>query len=200
MGNKGVLCRAGSKNWSVLRQTPVNYQIDATLKFNGDFKSALRSVLELYQSAKKPLYAETNSAQCLIRITDHLGDNGLFNPFFLLVTLSLAGFYQHQYQHADNLNSTKMTTTTTQQAIETVHYINAINNYLYRHPDVINNPNEIVLTAAKIGITPHSPIQHVIASQRVFVWQPFSPGEMEALKTQTRDSALLGSIKNHRFF
>ncbi|PAV11568.1 hypothetical protein CBG25_00330 [Arsenophonus sp. ENCA] len=48
----------------------VNYQIDAPLKFSGDFKSALRSVLELYQSAKKPLYAETNSAQCLIRITD----------------------------------------------------------------------------------------------------------------------------------
>ncbi|PAV01639.1 hypothetical protein CBG25_15445, partial [Arsenophonus sp. ENCA] len=60
----------GVKNWSVLWQTPVNYQIDAPLKFSGDFKSALRSVLELYQSAKKPLYAETNSAQCLIRITD----------------------------------------------------------------------------------------------------------------------------------
>ncbi|QBY46406.1 type IV pilus biogenesis protein PilM [Arsenophonus nasoniae] len=74
---------------------------------------------------------------------------------FLLVTLSLAGFYQHQ--HADNLNSTEMTTTTTQQAIETVHYINAINDYLYLHPDAINNPNEIVLTAAQIGITPHSP-------------------------------------------
>lgn len=60
----------GAKNWTVYWQTPINYQIDAPLKFNGDFKSALRSVLELYQSAKKPLYAETNSVQCLIRITD----------------------------------------------------------------------------------------------------------------------------------
>lgn len=117
---------------------------------------------------------------------------------FLLVSLSLAGFYQHQ--HADNLNSTEMTTTTTQQAIETVHYINGINDYLYLHQDVIKNPNEIVLTAEQIGITPHSPIQHIIASQRVFVWQPFSPGLMAALKTQTRDSALLGSVKNHRLF
>lgn len=117
---------------------------------------------------------------------------------FLLVSLSLAGFYQHQ--HADNLNSTEMTTTTMQQAIETVHYINAINDYLYRHPDVINNPNEIVLTALQIGITPNSTIQHVIASQRVFVWQPFSPGLMAALKTQTRDSALLGSVKKRRLF
>ncbi|WP_037390472.1 toxin co-regulated pilus biosynthesis Q family protein, partial [Serratia symbiotica] len=60
----------GVKNWTVYWQTPVNYQIDAPLKFSGDFKSALRNVLELYQSAKKPLYAETNSEQCLIRITD----------------------------------------------------------------------------------------------------------------------------------
>lgn len=117
---------------------------------------------------------------------------------FLLVTLSLAGFYQHQ--QADNLNSTEMTTATTQQAIETVHYINAINDYLYRHPDVIHNPNDVVLTAAQVGITPHSPIQNVIASQRVFVWQPFSLGLMAALKTQTHDSALLGSVKNHRLF
>lgn len=117
---------------------------------------------------------------------------------FLLVSLSLAGFYQHQ--HVDNLNSTEMTTITTQQAIETVHYINAINDYLYLHHNVTKDPNEIVLTATQIGITPHSPIQHVIASQRVFVWQPFSPGLMAALKTQTRDSALLGSVKNHRLF
>ncbi len=54
---------------------------------------------------------------------------------FLLVTLSLSGFYQQQ--SADNLNSTEMTKTTIQQAIETVHDINAINDYLYRHPDVI---------------------------------------------------------------
>lgn len=125
---------------------------------------------------------------------------GYFILSFLLVTLSLSGFYQQQ--SADHLNSTEMTmtTTTTQQAIETVHYINAINDYLYRHPDALKKPNEVVLTAAQIGISPHSPIQHVIASERVFVWQPFSPGLMAALKTQTRDSALLGSVKNHRLF
>ncbi|ATW30695.1 pilus assembly protein PilM [Candidatus Williamhamiltonella defendens] len=123
---------------------------------------------------------------------------GYFILSFLLVTLSLAGFYQHQ--HTDNLNRTEIATTTTQQAIETVHYINAINDYLYLHPDVIKNSNEMVLTAAQIGISPHSSIQHVIASERVFVWQPFSPELMAALKTQTRDSALLGSVKNHRLF
>lgn len=123
---------------------------------------------------------------------------GYFILSFLLVTLSLAGFYQQQ--SADHLNRTEITTTTTQQAIETVHYMNAIHHHLYLYPDVIKNSNEMVLTAAQIGISPHSPIQHVIASERVFVWQPFSPGLMAALKTQTRDSALLGSVKNHRLF
>lgn len=117
---------------------------------------------------------------------------------FLLVTLSLAGFYQHQ--HADNLSSTEITTTTTQQAIETVHYINAINDYLYLHPEVINKPSEIVLTAAQVGLNPNSPLANVIVDQRVFVWQPFSPGLMAALKKQTRDSALLGRVRNHRLF
>lgn len=60
----------GVKNWTVYWQTPVHYQIEAPLHFRGDFKSALRSVLELYQSARKPLYAQIHSAQCLIRITD----------------------------------------------------------------------------------------------------------------------------------
>ncbi len=84
---------------------------------------------------------------------------GYFILSFLLVTLSLTGFYQQQ--SADHLNPTEIATTRTQQAIETVHYINAINDYLYRHPDVIQNPNEVVLTAAQIAISPHSPIQHV---------------------------------------
>nr|WP_235661308.1 type IV pilus biogenesis protein PilM [Candidatus Hamiltonella defensa] len=123
---------------------------------------------------------------------------GYFILSFLLVTLSLSEFYQQQ--SADHLNRTEIATTRTQQAIETVHYINAINDYLYRHPDALKKPNEVVLTAAQIGISPHSSIQHVIASERVFVWQPFSPGLMAALKTQTRDSALLGSVKNHRLF
>lgn len=117
---------------------------------------------------------------------------------FSLIGVTLGTFFQSQTTRDINQNEIK--TLTTQQAIETVHYINAINDYLYLHPDATNNPNEIVLTAAQIGITPHSPIQHVIASQRVFVWQPFSPGLMAALKTQTRDSALLGSVKNHCLF
>lgn len=66
----GSCVAPGVKNWTVYWQTPVNYQIDAPLKFSGDFKFALRSVLELYQSAKKPLYAETNTPQCVVIVKD----------------------------------------------------------------------------------------------------------------------------------
>lgn len=63
----------GVKNWTVLWQTSVDYQIAAPLHFSGDFKTAMREVLALYQSAKKPLYAETNTPQCLILVKDRVG-------------------------------------------------------------------------------------------------------------------------------
>ncbi|HGJ5899820.1 toxin co-regulated pilus biosynthesis Q family protein [Arsenophonus apicola] len=60
----------GVKNWTVFWQTSVDYQIAAPLHFSGDFKTAMREVLALYQSAKKPLFAETNTPQCLIIVKD----------------------------------------------------------------------------------------------------------------------------------
>lgn len=62
-------CRSSEK-WMVMWTTPVNYRIDAPLQFDGDFMKAMKEVLELYQHAKKPLYATTNTQQCLIRIED----------------------------------------------------------------------------------------------------------------------------------
>ncbi|HGJ5885128.1 type IV pilus biogenesis protein PilM [Arsenophonus nasoniae] len=115
---------------------------------------------------------------------------------FSLIGVTLGTFFQSQTTRDINQNEIK--TLTTQQAIETVHYINAINDYRSLHRDVINQSGEMVLTASQIGIKPNSPIQHIIAGNRIFVWQPFSPGLMAALKTQTRNSALLGKAKNHR--
>ncbi|WP_413484618.1 toxin co-regulated pilus biosynthesis Q family protein [Morganella psychrotolerans] len=69
-------CQAlGTKSWSVIWQTDVNYSIDAPLQFSGDFKTALNEVFELYLTAKKPLFAETNTPQCLIRVTDGANSN-----------------------------------------------------------------------------------------------------------------------------
>jgi type IV pili sensor histidine kinase/response regulator len=62
-------CTEGG-NWRVIWDTPVNYRIDAPLRFEGDFKTALNGIFGLYQYAQKPLYAFTNSTQCLIKVTD----------------------------------------------------------------------------------------------------------------------------------
>ncbi|MGN2498855.1 toxin co-regulated pilus biosynthesis Q family protein [Serratia nevei] len=62
-------CTEGG-NWRVIWDTPVNYHIDAPLRFEGDFKTALNGIFGLYQYAQKPLYAFTNSTQCLIKVTD----------------------------------------------------------------------------------------------------------------------------------
>lgn len=61
---------ADGGSWRVIWDTPVNYSIDAPLRFEGDFKTALKSMLGLYQYAKKPLYAFINSTQCLIKVSD----------------------------------------------------------------------------------------------------------------------------------
>ncbi|WP_289347212.1 toxin co-regulated pilus biosynthesis Q family protein [Pantoea stewartii] len=61
---------SGTTNWTVLWSTPVNYRVDAPLRFSGNFLTALNEVFTLYQRAEKPLYAVTNTPQCLIRIED----------------------------------------------------------------------------------------------------------------------------------
>lgn len=62
-------CTPGG-NWRVIWDTPVDYRIDAPLQFEGDFKAALNGIFGLYQYAQKPLYAFTNTMQCLIKVTD----------------------------------------------------------------------------------------------------------------------------------
>lgn len=60
----------GVNHWTVAWLTPVNYRIDAPLRFTGDFRAALNGLFTLYGSAKVPLYAGVRSAQCVISIDD----------------------------------------------------------------------------------------------------------------------------------
>ncbi|BGI51188.1 MAG: hypothetical protein ArsCj_4760 [Arsenophonus endosymbiont of Ceratovacuna japonica] len=114
---------------------------------------------------------------------------------FIFIFFSLSEFYQ--YNNVYNFNHSETTISIKQQAIETINYIRSINNYIYFHKNIINSPNEIVLLPKQLNIIPHLSISHVIFNQRVFVWQPFLPGLMVALKIQTNNSLLLGNIKNH---
>lgn len=89
-------------------------------------------------------------------------------------------------------------TITTQRAIDTVRLINAINDYVYDHPDVIDGDNPIVLPHSQVGISVDPAINNVIFRKRVYIWQMPEKGLMKALKVQTLASALLGEVKNRR--
>lgn len=58
------------KKWSIAWVTETNYRIDAPLQFSGPWRDALNQVFALYQNAAVPLYAGTNSAQCVLKVDD----------------------------------------------------------------------------------------------------------------------------------
>lgn len=58
------------KKWSVAWVTETNYRIDAPLQFSGPWREVLNQVFALYQNAAIPLYAGTNSAQCVLKVDD----------------------------------------------------------------------------------------------------------------------------------
>lgn len=58
------------KKWSIAWVTETNYRIDAPLQFSGPWRDALNQVFALYQHAAVPLYAGTNSAQCVLKVDD----------------------------------------------------------------------------------------------------------------------------------
>lgn len=120
---------------------------------------------------------------------------------YLLLSFSLAlfllgGFYDRH--HGFSVEHAEIMVTSTQRAIDTVQYMNAINDYLYAHPDVRHSSGEVVLTPAQVGVTSSPALQAVLFNRRVFLWQLPTPGLMAALNTQTVSSALLGHITGRR--
>ncbi|EDD2602660.1 hypothetical protein GA538_09350, partial [Salmonella enterica] len=62
-------CTAGGP-WKLAWNTTVNYRIDAPLAFSGSFRSAINDLFILYGTASTPLYAATQSAQCVLLVDD----------------------------------------------------------------------------------------------------------------------------------
>lgn len=62
-------CAAGG-NWKLAWNTSVNYRIDAPLVFTGSFQKAINDLFILYGAASTPLYAATQSAQCVLLVDD----------------------------------------------------------------------------------------------------------------------------------
>lgn len=62
-------CPAGG-NWKLVWNTRVKYRIDAPLVFRGSFREALNQLFILYGTASTPLYAATQSVQCVLLVDD----------------------------------------------------------------------------------------------------------------------------------
>ncbi|EDA0293137.1 hypothetical protein F9C83_22260, partial [Salmonella enterica] len=62
-------CTTGN-SWKLAWNTTVNYRIDAPLSFSGSFRQAVNDLFILYGTASTPLYAATQSAQCVLLVDD----------------------------------------------------------------------------------------------------------------------------------
>ncbi|HID3656878.1 TPA: type IV pilus biogenesis protein PilM [Serratia marcescens] len=84
--------------------------------------------------------------------------------------------------------------TLSQQARNTVQYLNAINDWRYSHPEQKEG------TLPESAVASFSGLHHVLQANRVYLYQSNQPGLMAALLHQTRQSALIGLVKNHRMY
>lgn len=114
---------------------------------------------------------------------------------YWLLSMFLALFlFTSDMTHRDaNQASENAVSENLQRSRQTVQYINTINDYLYDHPQTSG-----VLSDSVLGFTSVPSLTHIIQSNKVFVYQPDRLGLMGALATVTRNSALLGHVKNRR--
>ncbi|UJT80927.1 type IV pilus biogenesis protein PilM (plasmid) [Edwardsiella piscicida] len=81
-----------------------------------------------------------------------------------------------------------------QRAIQTVNYINEINDWRYLNP----SQKDGIIPDSSFDWVPVPNLHNVLQADRVYVWQPDIPGLMSALLEQSRHSALIGRVVSHR--
>ncbi|PKH19358.1 pilus assembly protein PilM [Enterobacterales bacterium CwR94] len=81
-----------------------------------------------------------------------------------------------------------------QRAVQTVSYINEINDWRYKNP----SQQDGTIPDSSLGWSSVPYLHNVLQAGRVYVWQPDTPGLMSALLAQTRQSALIGRVAARR--
>lgn len=81
-----------------------------------------------------------------------------------------------------------------QRAIQTVSYLNEINDWRYLNPA----QKEGVIPDSTLGWSSVPNLNNILQANRVYVWQPDTPGLMSALLAQSRHSALVGRVVSRR--
>ncbi|MEG0280990.1 MAG: type IV pilus biogenesis protein PilM [Morganella sp. (in: enterobacteria)] len=81
-----------------------------------------------------------------------------------------------------------------QRAIQTVSYLNEINDWRYLNPA----QKEGTIPDSTLGWSSVPNLNNILQANRVYVWQPDTPGLMSALLAQSRHSALVGRVVSRR--
>lgn len=81
-----------------------------------------------------------------------------------------------------------------QRAVQTISYINEINDWRYKNP----SQQDGTIPDSALGWSSVPDLHNVLQAGRVYVWQPDTPGLMSALLAQTRQSALVGRVAARR--
>lgn len=80
-----------------------------------------------------------------------------------------------------------------QQAIQTVAYINSINDYLYSHP-----MTDGVVSDDQLPVKAPAGAKNLIQASRVYVYQPNAKGLLWQLENASDVSALIGKVASGR--
>lgn len=107
-----------------------------------------------------------------------------FLGFIIWVTVPLSDPANQQLQNSE-LN---------QQAVQTIRYLNEINDWRYLNPTQTDG----IIPDSALGWIPIPDLHNVLQTGRVYVWQPDRPGLMSALLAQSRHSALVGRVISRR--
>jgi len=94
----------------------------------------------------------------------------------------------------DQTGSQLQDSTLSQRAIQTVRYINDINDWRYNNP----SQKDGVIPDSAFGWSSLPALHNVLQADRVYVYQPDQPGLMSALLAQSQHSALVGKVVARR--
>lgn len=111
----------------------------------------------------------------------------IFIPLVLALLMNVVMEYQQLAVTAE----TERTASTQQRAIQTVTFMNAMNDYLYDHP-----LRDGSIPQDKLPVRPPENARHIVRQGRAYIWQPFQPGLLYELALASDISALVGKVDN----
>ena len=180
---------------TALQETPVNYSIDA-LWFSPAVSAGAGAAFALYTPAEKPLYARPALHNaCSVRQTARRNNLHGMGYGFIMVIMAIGNFWFPQSPQP--YCSTISRPLKSHSRLQTfIRYMNAINDYLYQHPERRAAGGQ--LTSAQLGLPATKNVSHLISQQRVFVWAKENPALWVPSRTKVVIRPLLARVENGR--